>query len=179
MCCLKVPPASCPDPSCKETGRCFEDRRPKDVGFDPSFGKGAWDGFDPAHGPFEDPGEDITSDVSELSDEVKDALAVYGIDFPDWTPLTSERKAALADIGFDEVGSIEDLTDEDAIQVLAFHKFLNEGTWKTSPEDSSQKIFEVDQTSFDYATGKLSASEYLEIELDPAKKEDSSSKSTK
>jgi hypothetical protein len=97
----------------------------------------------------------------------------FGPDEPHGTPVTPERKAALDDIGFDEVGSIEDLTDEDAIQVLAFHKFLNEGTWKISPEDSSQKIFEVDQTSFDYVTGKLSASEYLEIELDPSKKEDS------
>jgi hypothetical protein len=165
-----------------------------------------------------------SADREGLSDEIKAVLEHYGA-FSDEPPLSPERKAALAHIGFDEVGSIDDLTDEDAVQVLAFHKFLESGEWKelpadqtvcrncgqpvyadvssgfwmhsspyadkvngyycyegcwtgtvplsnAVPDDATRKIFQVDQASFDYATGKISASEYLESDLGSVKEED-------
>lgn len=87
----------------------------------------------------------------------------------DFTPITPARMAELAAIGFDEVGQVADLTEEDAIQVLAFHKFLTAGEWKAFGDE---RMYVLDQAGFDYATGKLSASDYLESELGSAKNQD-------
>lgn len=57
--------------------------------------------------------------------------------------------------------------NEDAIHILSFRLFLDSGEWK---EDESGRTFVVDQTSYEYATGKIDAQAYLNS-ADPAKLE--------
>lgn len=77
------------------------------------------------------------------------------------TPLTPARRAALAHIGIDEGWVEGEMTDEDAIQILAFHKFLNNGEWAVIPSEN-ERMFVVDQRTYSFATGKIDAKEYLD-----------------
>ena len=76
------------------------------------------------------------------------------------TPLSDHRRGQLADIGIDESWIEGEATDEDAIEILAFHKFLNSGEWGTTKQ--GERIFIVDQRAHDYGTGKIDSKEFLD-----------------
>lgn len=101
-----------------------------------------WELFDP--GVFAESREMVEEgddeDLGPLSEETIKALMEAGINLPDWQP--------------------EVVSEGDATHILAFHKFLCAGEWKLTEE--GEKIFMVDQASFDYATGKISSAEYME-----------------
>jgi len=51
------------------------------------------------------------------------------------------------------------LSDDDRIQVLAFKKFLDSGVWVD--DGASGNKFHVSDLDYQFATGKLSAKDYL------------------
>lgn len=52
-----------------------------------------------------------------------------------------------------------ELTEEDAVHVAAFEKFLKEGNWI---DDDGKRKYLVSKRGWEYATGKITAKEYLD-----------------
>lgn len=74
-------------------------------------------------------------------------------------PLSPALRTALEEIGFTPEDIPPDINDKDAIQVLAFHKFLASGRWSTS--EDGRAIYSCDPDAFAFAKGEMDAKSYL------------------